>query len=74
MNFSIMRFQQVHLDFRTHGDILGVSAAFDAAQFRDTLLKARVNLVTMFSKCHYGWSLSRHSSWVLPPASRLQFA
>ena len=51
-----MRFRQVHLDFHTHGDIPGVGAAFDAAQFRDTLLEARVNSITLFSKCHHGWS------------------
>lgn len=49
-------FRQVHLDFHTHGDIPDVGAKFSKEKFRDALLEARVNSVTLFAKCHHGWS------------------
>lgn len=53
---SMLPFRQVHLDFHTHGDIPGVGARFDKDAFVRTLLDARVNSVTLFAKCHHGWS------------------
>ncbi len=52
----MLPFRQIHLDFHTHGDIPNVGAKFDKAKFQDTLLEARVNSVTLFAKCHHGWS------------------
>ena len=51
-----LRFRQIHLDFHTSPDIDGIGAKFDKARWQDTLCKAHVNSVTLFSKCHHGWS------------------
>lgn len=49
-------FRQVHLDFHTSPHIEGIGAKFDRAKWQDTLLAAGVNSITLFSKCHHGWS------------------
>jgi len=49
-------FRQVHLDFHTSEHIPGVGSAFDPDEFADTLAAAHVNSVTLFAKCHHGWS------------------
>ncbi len=51
-----LRYRQVHLDFHTSPAIPGVGSQFDASQWQDTLLGAAVNSVTLFAKCHHGWS------------------
>jgi len=48
--------RQVHLDFHTSGHIPGVGARFQKAQFQEMLRWGRVNSVTLFSKCHHGYS------------------
>lgn len=50
------RFRQVHLDFHTSEHIPDVGADFDADAFGDRLAEARVNWITLFAKCHHGWS------------------
>lgn len=49
-------FRQVHLDFHTSPDIPGVGADFDPREFVATLQAARVNSITVFAKCHHGYS------------------
>lgn len=51
-----LRFRQVHLDFHTSGAISGIGARFDPARWKARLREARVNSITLFSKCHHGWS------------------
>ena len=51
-----LRFRQIHLDFHTSEHIPGVGAAFDPADFAATFSDANVNSVTIFAKCHHGWS------------------
>ncbi len=51
-----MRFRQVHLDFHTSEAIPGIGAAFDKQQFQNALKIGEVNSITVFSKCHHGWS------------------
>ena len=51
-----LRFRQVHLDFHTSPDIEGIGAAFDKKQFQDALRLGHVDSITLFSKCHHGWS------------------
>jgi hypothetical protein len=51
-----MRFRQIHLDFHTSGLIPGIAAAFDPAAFAAAFRDANVNSVTVFAKCHHGWS------------------
>jgi hypothetical protein len=51
-----LRYRQIHLDFHTSEHIPGVGAAFDADTFVSTLKKAHVDSITVFAKCHHGWS------------------
>ena len=47
--------RQVHLDFHTSEHIPEVAAAFDAAQFAQTVRRAHINSMTVFARCHHGW-------------------
>jgi hypothetical protein len=49
-------FRQVHLDFHTSPHIPGVGAQFDPRVFVRTLQAGHVNSVTVFAKCHHGYS------------------
>jgi len=51
-----LRFRQIHLDFHTSPNIPGIGKNFDKIQWVDTLQAAAVDSVTLFSKCHHGWS------------------
>lgn len=51
-----LRYRQIHLDFHTSEHIPAVGAAFDAEDFVQTLKRANVDSVTLFAKCHHGWS------------------
>ena len=51
-----LRYRQIHLDFHTSEHIEGVGAEFDAADFVATLKAAKVDSITIFAKCHHGWS------------------
>lgn len=51
-----LRFRQIHLDFHTSPNIPGIGEKFDKKKFQDTLLEAGVNSITLFAKCHHGWS------------------
>ncbi|MCK9361938.1 alpha-amylase [Patescibacteria group bacterium] len=56
MKPKTLPFRQIHLDFHTSPHIPGIGTKFDKARWQDTLQEARVNSVTLFSKCHHGWS------------------
>ena len=49
-------FRQVHLDFHTSGAIAGIGSRFSKEQFQKALKLGHVNSITVFSKCHHGWS------------------
>ncbi len=49
-----LRFRQIHLDFHTSEKIPGIGSEFDPEQFVDTLKRAHVNSITLFSRCHHG--------------------
>ena len=51
----MLRKRQVHLDFHTNGT-LPVGKNFSKEQFKNALKAGHVNSVTVFSKCHHGWS------------------
>ncbi|MCC7319514.1 MAG: beta-galactosidase trimerization domain-containing protein [Rubellimicrobium sp.] len=51
-----MRFRQIHLDFHTSGLIPGIGSRFDAKAFGAAFRNAHVDSVTVFSKCHHGYS------------------
>ena len=48
--------RQVHLDFHTSPHIPDIGADFDPRAFARTLLDARVNSISVFAKCHHGYS------------------
>ena len=52
----MLRFRQVHLDFHTAETIPSVGHAFDVKDFQRSLQEACVDSITVFSKCHHGWS------------------
>ncbi len=56
MKSKSLPFRQVHLDFHTSPHIPAIGTKFDKARWQDTLQESRVNSVTLFSKCHHGWS------------------
>ena len=51
----MFRKRQVHLDFHTNGT-LPVGKSFSKEQFQSVLKLGHINSVTVFSKCHHGWS------------------
>ncbi len=51
----MMRKRQVHLDFHTNGT-LPVGKDFSKDQFQNALRIGHVDSITVFSKCHHGWS------------------
>lgn len=53
---SGLPFRQVHLDFHTSEWIDGIGAEFDKDEFISTLKEGHVNSITVFAKCHHGWS------------------
>ncbi len=51
----MLRKRQVHLDFHTNGT-LPVGKNFSKEQFQQALIAGHVDSITVFSKCHHGWS------------------
>lgn len=51
-----LRYRQIHLDFHTAPQIPKIGAAFDRKVWQQTLREAAVDSITLFSKCHHGWS------------------
>jgi len=56
MNKHRLRFRQIHLDFHTSPHIPGIGEKFDKKRWQETLKEAAVDSITLFSKCHHGWS------------------
>ena len=46
----------VHLDFHTSPDITGIGERFDKKKFTETIKRANVDLMTVFAKCHHGYT------------------
>lgn len=51
-----LKFRQLHLDFHTSEDIPGIGEEFDRKGFIAALKEGHIDSVTLFSKCHHGWS------------------
>ncbi|HEY5587179.1 MAG TPA: alpha-amylase family protein [Ruminiclostridium sp.] len=49
-------FRQIHLDFHTSPLIPDVGVDFNADEFVETLVKAHVESINIFAKCHHGMS------------------
>ena len=50
------RLRQIHLDFHTSPLIPNVGARFDKKEWQETLKLGHVDSITVFSKCHHGYS------------------
>ena len=46
----------VHLDFHTSPDIPDIGEKFDSEKFTRTVKEANVDLMTVFAKCHHGYT------------------
>ncbi len=53
---SNFKFRQVHLDFHTSPDIPDIGSQFNKQEWQATLKAGHVNSITVFSKCHHGYS------------------
>ncbi len=51
-----MNYRQVHLDFHTSEKIENIGEKFSKLEFQNALKTGYVNSITLFSKCHHGWS------------------
>ena len=51
-----MKLRQVHLDFHTSELIPGVGSEFSKENFQSALKLGHVDSITVFAKCHHGWS------------------
>ena len=51
-----MRLRQVHLDFHTSGALKNIGRDFSRENFQQALKLGHVNSITVFSKCHHGYS------------------
>lgn len=51
-----LRYRQVHLDFHTSEKIDNIGEDFSSEQFKAALKEGHVNSITLFAKCHHGWS------------------
>lgn len=51
-----LRYRQIHLDFHTSPLIGGIGTQFDPGEWQERLLEAAVDSVTLFAKCHHGYS------------------
>ncbi len=49
-------FRQVHLDFHTSECMPDVGSQFSEENFEKALKLGHINSITLFSKCHHGWS------------------
>ncbi len=49
-------YRQVHLDFHTSEHIEGIGSRFTREGFKAALKAGNINSITLFSKCHHGWS------------------
>lgn len=61
----------VHLDFHTSPFIEGIGEKFDKEKFTKTIKDANVDLVTVFAKCHHGYTY--YPSKVAPMHPHLTF-
>lgn len=64
---SSPRQRQVHLDFHTPSGIENLGKDFDADEFGKTIVQSHINSVTVFSRCHHGYSYHPTSVGTMHP-------
>ncbi len=50
------RLRQVHLDFHTSPEVPDIGVKFDKKEWQETLKQGHVDSITVFAKCHHGYS------------------
>ncbi len=70
-NDNDFRLRQVHLDFHTSPDIPDIGSMFNKEEFQNALKTGYVDSITVFSKCHHGYSY--HPSKVNETHPNLKF-
>ncbi|MCK4418207.1 beta-galactosidase trimerization domain-containing protein [Candidatus Aerophobetes bacterium] len=50
------RGRKIHLDFHTPAVIRNIGNRFNAQEFAQTLKRAKVNVIVIFTECHFGFS------------------
>ena len=48
--------KRVHLDFHTSPDIPDIGVKFNKSEFTETLKKSHIDSMTVFAKCHHGYT------------------
>lgn len=71
MKRDSLRYRQIHLDFHTSPEIAEIGSAFEKREWQETLKRASVDSITLFSKCHHG--LSYHPTKVGQTHPHLHF-
>lgn len=54
-----MKYRRVHLDFHTSEDIENIGERFSKNEFQEALITGHIDSITVFSKCHHGWSYNK---------------
>ncbi len=67
MKAKNLRYRQVHLDFHTSPAIPSVGERFSREQFAQALKRGHVDSITVFSKCHHGYSYHPTKANVIHP-------
>ncbi|MGM9626259.1 MAG: beta-galactosidase trimerization domain-containing protein [Eubacteriales bacterium] len=67
MKAKNLRYRQVHLDFHTSPAIPSVGERFSREQFAEALKRGHVDSITVFSKCHHGYSYHPTKANVMHP-------
>ena len=57
----------INLDFHTSEEIPGIGKNFDAEDFRRNLIKADIDSITLFAKCHHGCFYYRSDKFFTHP-------
>lgn len=52
----MLQYRQIHLDFHTSEHIKGIGCRFSPENFEQALREGHVDSITLFAKCHHGWS------------------
>ena len=51
-----MKYRQINLDFHTSECVKNIGEKFSKEQFQEALKVGHIDSITLFSKCHHGWS------------------
>ncbi|MEK0312579.1 alpha-amylase family protein [Cohnella sp. 56] len=62
-----MRFRQVHLDFHNSELLQQIGSRFSKTQFQEMLTLGHVDSITLFAKCHHGWSYHPTAAGAMHP-------